>query len=41
MTLELNRLRRKAVVLTTLDPASQVCAGTIAYELHRQFRLPH
>jgi hypothetical protein len=41
MTLELLKLRRKAAVLTTLDPPPQACATTVAYELHRHFRLPH
>jgi hypothetical protein len=40
MTSELTKLRRKAVVLTTLDLASWVCAATVTFELHRQFRLP-
>jgi hypothetical protein len=41
MSMELHKLHHKAAVLTTLDLAPQVCAATVAYELHRQFCLPH
>jgi hypothetical protein len=41
MSMALYKLRHKATVLTILDPTPQVCAATVAYKLHRQFRLPH
>jgi hypothetical protein len=41
MTTELQKLRRKDVVLTVVDSISRERAASIAYELHRKLRVPH
>jgi hypothetical protein len=41
MSAELQKLHRRAVVLTTHDHAFQETAVMMAYELHRQLRIPH
>jgi hypothetical protein len=40
MSAELHKLRRRAVVLTTHDPTFQENVATVAYEMHRQLRIP-
>jgi hypothetical protein len=41
MTANFQRLRRKAVLLSTHDTASRERTTDVAYELHRQLQIPH